>query len=144
MNSYQQDAPDKDLEPGKDLKSYIESRIELFSISIAEKVASTISDSIQKVFGIIFLSVGALFLWASLGLFLGELLGSNALGFLLASLPLLLIGLVLYNRSSDSLEGKIQSDIIKKINPKTITGISDGEKKNSAPRNRKSETKHSE
>jgi hypothetical protein len=130
MNTLKDDLPEEDLKPGKDIKSYVDSRLELFIISFAEKIASTISASIQKTMGIVLLAVGALFLWIALGLFLGDLLDNNALGFLLSSLPLLLIGLILFKRSSKGLEAKIQSDIINKINPKIL---SNKENKNPNP-----------
>lgn len=118
MTSNKNDLPKDELKPGKDIKTYIESRIELFTILIAEKVASAVSSTVQKIMGLLFLGLGALFSWIALGFFLGELLESTALGFLLAALPLLLIGLIFYKRSSNNIEEKIQSDIIQKINPK--------------------------
>ncbi len=119
MTQFEESSDDEDLNPGKDLKSYIESRVELFSISIAEQIASAASASIHKFVGILFLSVGAIFLWIALGFFLGELLDSQALGFLLAGLPLLFLGAILYNRSSKSLEEKIQTEIIQKVSYQT-------------------------
>ncbi len=101
--------------PGADVRKYVENRIELFSITIAEQIATAISASIQKFVGLLFLSFGAAFLWIALGFFLGELLESQALGFFLASLPLLFVGFVLYYRSSKNLENKIQTDIIKRL-----------------------------
>jgi len=121
MNRIKDDLPEEGLKPGKDIKSYVDSRLELFTISIAEKIASTISASIQKTAGIILLAVGAIFAWAALSLFLGGLLDDNALGFLLGSLPLLLFGFILFKRSSKNLEAKIQSDIIKKVNPNFLS-----------------------
>jgi uncharacterized membrane protein YqjE len=101
--------------PGADIRKYVENRIELFSITVAEQIATAISASIQKFVGLLFLSFGAVFLWIALGFFLGELLESQALGFFLASLPLLFVGIILYNRSSKNLENKIQTDIIKRL-----------------------------
>src|SRR6056297_929023 len=101
--------------PGADVRKYVENRIELFSITIAEQIATAISASIQKFVGLLFLSFGAAFLWIALGFFLGELLESQALGFFLAALPLLFAGIILYKRSSKNLENKIQRDIIRKI-----------------------------
>ncbi|HKL15556.1 MAG TPA: phage holin family protein [Balneolaceae bacterium] len=101
--------------PGAEIKRYVENRIELFSITVAEQIATAISASIQKFVGLLFLSFGAVFLWIALGFFLGELLNSQALGFFLAALPLLFVGIILYKRSSKNLENKIQRDIIRKI-----------------------------
>lgn len=101
--------------PGADVRKYVENRIELFSITIAEQIANGISASIQKFIGLLFLSFGAVFLWIALGFYLGELLDSQALGFLLAALPLLLVGFVFYNQSIKNIENRIQLDIINKI-----------------------------
>jgi len=103
------------LLPGADVRKYVENRIELFSITVAEQIAAAISASIQKFVGLLFLSFGAVFLWIALGFFLGELLDSQALGFFLAALPLVLIGFILYNKSLKSIEHRIQRDIINKI-----------------------------
>lgn len=103
------------VKPVSDFKTYVENRIELFSLTIAEQIASVISASIQKFIGMLFLSVGAVFLWIALGFFLGELLDSQGLGFLIASLPLILLGLIFYKRSASSLNEKIHTDIAKKI-----------------------------
>lgn len=103
------------LVPGAEIRKYVENRIELFSLTIAEEIATAVSASIQKFVGLLFLSFGAVFLWIALGFFLGELLNSQSLGFFLAALPLLFLGIILYKRSSKNLENKIQRDIIKKI-----------------------------
>jgi hypothetical protein len=101
--------------PGSDIRTYIENRIELLSITVSEEIAKVASESIQKFVGLLFLSFGAVFLWIALGFFLGELLDSQSLGFFLAALPLLLFGTILYRRSSRSLAEKIQYDIIKRF-----------------------------
>lgn len=150
MDINPQNSPDEDLKPGKDLKSYIENRIELFSISIAEQIASAVSASVHKFVGLLFLGIGGIFLWIALGFFLGELLNSNALGFLLASIPPLFIGLIVYNRSSRSLDEKIQTDIIKKVDLQIRSTITSSDTdlskkiKNSEPLTIKPKIKHSE
>jgi uncharacterized membrane protein YqjE len=103
------------IAPVSDIRTYVENRIELFSITVAEQIASTVSDSIQKFIGLLFLSFGAVFLWIALGFFLGDLLNSQALGFFLAALPLLILGTVFYKKSSKNIERKIQADIIEMI-----------------------------
>jgi|AntRauTorcE11898_2_1112593.scaffolds.fasta_scaffold11413_3 uncharacterized membrane protein YqjE len=103
------------IDPGSDIRNYVENRIELFSITVAEQIAMTLSASIQKFIGLLFLSFGAVFLWIALGFYLGELLNSQALGFFLAALPLLFIGIVFYKRSSKTVEQKIHTDIVEKI-----------------------------
>lgn len=101
--------------PGVDIRKYVENRIELLSITMAEQIANGISSSIQKFIGLLFLSFGVVFLWIALGFFLGELLETQSLGFLLAALPLLLVGFMFYNQSIKNIENRIQRDIINKI-----------------------------
>lgn len=100
---------------GNEVKTYIENRIELISLNIAEQIADAISSSVQKATGLFFLSGGALFLWIALGFFLGDLLNNLWLGFLLASVPLFFIGLIFYYNQAKSMDAKIKTDIIKKI-----------------------------
>lgn len=100
---------------GDDIKTYIENRVELMSLNIAEQIADAISSSVQKIAGLVFLSGGGLFLWIALGFFLGDLLNNLWLGFLLASAPLFFIGLIFYYNQSKSMDAKIKTDIIKKI-----------------------------
>jgi len=101
--------------PRADVRKYVENQIELMSITVAEQIATAISTSVQKFVGLLFLSFGAAFLWIAFGFFLGDLLNSQALGFLIAALPLLLVGFIFYNRSAKNIERRIQRDIINKI-----------------------------
>ncbi len=100
---------------GDDIKTYIENRIELVSLNIAEHIADAISSSVQRIAGLILLSCGGLFLWIALGFFLGDLLNNLWLGFLLASIPLFFVGLIFYYNQAKSIDAKIKTDIIKKI-----------------------------
>jgi hypothetical protein len=101
-----------------DIKSYIEKRVQLLSYTIAENVsaiiAEVIAESIQRITGLIFVSAGVLFAWIAFGFYLGELLESLSLGFLLSSLPPFLAGLVILKRKSKIVTEKIQAEIISK------------------------------
>lgn len=101
-----------------DIKSYIEKRIQLLSYTVAEHVSSIIAEvlaeSIQRIVGLFFVSGGVLFAWIALSFYIGELLGSVSLGFLLSSLPLFLAGLVILKRKSQIVTKKIQAEIISK------------------------------
>ena len=77
-----------------DLKQYVEKRMELFAIQLGEQLSGILAESIQKLSGVIFLLGGVILALIALALWLGELLESNSLGFLIVSLPLLLIGLL--------------------------------------------------
>lgn len=98
-----------------EVRLYIEKRVELFTLTLAEQISLVAAHSIQKLIGILLLSGAAFFLWFSLGFFLGELLDSFGLGFLLAALPLLLAGFIFANQKSKKLTEKIQADLIGKV-----------------------------
>jgi hypothetical protein len=87
---------------GDEVRLYVEKRIELFTLTITEQVSAVAAHTIQKMIGILLLAGAALIAWLSLGFFLGELLESNGLGFLIASLPLFLTGYLFMSRKSVS------------------------------------------
>jgi hypothetical protein len=102
-------------EISRDVRLYVEKRFELFSLSISEQISFILADSLQRAIGILLLGSGGFFLWMALGFYLGELLQSNSLGFLIASLPLLLSGFLFLRIHPVSVTKKIQSDILKQM-----------------------------
>lgn len=76
----------------EDLRSYVEKRLELFVLTLLERVTFILADTLQRIIGILLLAGGLLFAWFALSFFLSEWLGSHALGFLVGSLPLILAG----------------------------------------------------
>ncbi|MGF1671658.1 MAG: phage holin family protein [Balneolaceae bacterium] len=99
----------------RDVRSYVEKRLELYLLSITEQTSYMIADSIQRFTGKLLLFGGVFFLWMALGFFLGEVMNSNSIGFLISSLPLLLTGLLLLRIKPVSITNKIQSEILRKI-----------------------------
>lgn len=100
---------------GRDVRLYIEKRIQLFSIIIAEQVSLIAAQTFQKIAGLLILSSALLFLWLGVAFFIGDLVQSNALGFLLASLPLFLIGFIFTRTRSKKLTESIQAELISKV-----------------------------
>lgn len=98
-----------------DLRLYVEKRFELFSLSISEQISFILADSLQRAIGFLLFAGGGLFLWMAFGFYLGELLQSNSLGFLIASLPLLLAGFLFLRIHPVSVTKQIQSDILKQM-----------------------------
>jgi uncharacterized membrane protein YqjE len=96
----------KDL--STDLRQYMETRLELFVIDISEHVTKWVSLSIQKWLGILLLASGVQLAMIALGIYLGELLDSYSLGFLIVSLPLLLLGLIFSFTGMEGLAKGIQ------------------------------------
>lgn len=100
---------------GKDFKTYIENRIQLFMISITEQVSYLFADSLQKIIGIVVIAIGSLFAWFSLAYYLSELLESFALGFLAAAIPLLLFGYIFSKVGYKPLVKKFQHSLLNKM-----------------------------
>jgi hypothetical protein len=108
---------------GDEVRLYVEKRIELFTLTITEQVSAVAAHTIQKMIGILLLAGAALIAWLSLGFFLGELLESNGLGFLIASLPLFLTGYLFMSRKSLAMTERIQSEMIAKTMDSLESGL---------------------
>ncbi|WP_069130967.1 hypothetical protein [Rhodohalobacter halophilus] len=100
---------------GQEIRLYVEKRIQLISINFAEQISLIVAQSFQKIAGLLILSSALLFLWLGVAFFLSELVQSNALGFLLASLPLFLVGFIFSRTSSKKLTERIQAELITKV-----------------------------
>ncbi|HYW36245.1 MAG TPA: phage holin family protein [Balneolaceae bacterium] len=93
-----------------DLKRYIENRVKLATLKVVEKVSRYAAESIQKVLGLIFLFSAFVCLLVALALFIGTLLHSVSLGFVVVSGPFLIGGFSLFKMRPKSLRKKIQSN----------------------------------
>lgn len=98
-----------------EVRLYVEKRIELFSIEVAEKVSLLVAHSVQKLIGVLILAGAIFFLWFAFGFFISDLVGNHALGFLLSTIPLFLFGFILSKHKSKKLTEKIQADIVGKV-----------------------------
>ena len=102
-----------------DLKLYFEKRIELVMLNVGEYVSGWMAASIQRATGALLLLGGLCFLLVALAIYLGNILGSESLGYVLVSLPLLIAGLLFVylkpNRLFENLEQRFESEVIKAI-----------------------------
>ncbi len=98
-----------------EVRQYIEKRLELFSLTIAEQVSRLLAESFQQILGLFVLSFALFFFWFAVGFWVGGLIGSISAGFAISSLPLFLIGYLLMNRSSKGFTEKIQAQLISKV-----------------------------
>lgn len=102
-----------------DLKSYLEKRIELMMLNIGEAVSGIMAASVQRGIGIFLLLGGICFLLFALAIYIGDLLESQSLGYVVVSIPLLLVGGLFMYLKPDSVFKQIQhqfeSEIIKSI-----------------------------
>ncbi len=78
-----------------ELKQYFEARIDLLVLNIGENITGWLGSSIQKLIGFIVIGVGGFFGLIALAIWLGDVIGNEALGYLVVALPLLLAGALL-------------------------------------------------
>ena len=94
--------------PGE-VRMMLEKRLELMALDISEGVSVILSRLVFVIFGGITLGIAALFAMMGLSYYIGELLGSTALGYLVTAVPLLLIGVLLFNKKPRSLYNSTKS-----------------------------------
>lgn len=94
-----------------DISTYVETRFELMKLNTYERVAKIVAVLSYGTVLILLAFFVILFLFLSLGFFLGEILNSMALGFLLVvGMYLLLFGLIILFREKISV--KVTNEII--------------------------------
>ena len=93
-----------------DISTYVETRLELMKLNTYERVAKTMAVFSYGIVLVLLAFFAILFLFLALGFFLGEILNSVALGFLLVvGMYLLLFGITMFFR------GKITSKVTNEI-----------------------------
>ena len=98
-----------------DIHEYIEKRIQLVTFVIAEQISLIIANSFQRLLGMLMLSGAICFLLFALAIYIGNLLNSLSAGFAIVSVPLLIGGLLFFNKKSKKITEKIQAEIIGKV-----------------------------
>jgi positive regulator of sigma E activity len=114
MNESQQDNEQKDS-LRREIRLYVEKRIQLVSVAISEQISLMIAQSFQKLAGVLLLSSAVLFLWLALSFFLGDLLNNTSIGFLIASFPLFIFGFIFMRQSSKKITDRIQAQLISRL-----------------------------
>lgn len=125
--------------PGE-VKSLIEKRIELFTIEMGERVSGIIAHAFYRVTGVILLAVGSILLLFAVANFVGEYLGSEGLGFIVVSAPILLVGFLFFLRrprsmvirTRDKMLQQFMRDLTEQISQFDIGGEANPEKETSA------------
>lgn len=97
-----------------EVRLYIEKRVELFTLTVAEQISLIAAQSIQKIIGLLLLAGAIFFLWFALGYLVGDWVDNTGLGFLIMSVPLFIAAFVFAKNKSEKLTGSIQSDMIQK------------------------------
>jgi len=94
-----------------DMRQYVEKRLELFMIESGEKLANVLAKSSSALVTGLIALMGVLFLLLALAFFLGELLGSMALGFSIVAGLLFTIALIVYLIAPEAIEEKVRQRI---------------------------------
>ncbi len=95
-------------------QEYIKRQIQLGIDASVDKVSSVVSSLVNLIAGFLIVSVGLIFGAIALSLFFGELLGSNALGFLVSGILWIVVMLITLNTLFN--KKKLEQLIFSKIN----------------------------
>lgn len=80
----------------RELKSYIEKRLELFTLETGERVSNIITHALFRISGVIFIALGLILVLFALSHFMSALLGSEALGFFVVAVPVIFFGTLFF------------------------------------------------
>lgn len=97
-----------------EIRTYIEKRLELLNLTVAEEISLLITDGIQIIIGLLLLSGALLFTWLAFAFLLSDWVDSYSGGFALASVPLFLLTLLFMKKRSVILTEKIQEELMEK------------------------------
>lgn len=105
-----------------ELKQYVETRLDLLVLNIGEQITKWLGESIQKLIGFTVLGIGVFFGMMALAIYIGELLGNVAIGYLIVSAPMILIGILLASAKpkgiAKSIQNQFMDGILKSIEKK--------------------------
>lgn len=88
--------------PGE-LKALLEKRIELFSLEMGERISGLIAHAMYRLAGMVFLALGLILILFGASSFLGNLLESQSLGYIIVSAPMIILGIMFFFRRPRSM-----------------------------------------
>lgn len=125
--------------PGE-LKSLVEKRIELFTLEVGERITGVIAHAIYRMTGIVFLGLGLILVLFAASNFVGDLLDSEGLGFVVVAAPVLLIGLIFFYRRPRSMVSATRDKMMHQFMKDLAEQLSSIEKEQSQQNDSGSET----
>lgn len=99
----------------RDLLSYLDKRVEYLVIQLTEPFAALFSRLFQQIIGFLIALVGLIFIWGAFALLLSQLFDSTVIGFLVAGIPLFLIGYLLFFRKPGVLQRFMHSNMVDQV-----------------------------
>ncbi|MBO6523988.1 MAG: phage holin family protein [Balneolaceae bacterium] len=121
-----------------ELKEYLETRIDLLVLNVGDQISAWVGLSTQKIIGYLILSFGLLFASIALAIYLGDLLQNEALGYLIVSIPLLILGLIFAFAKPFGIANSVQKQLMSGI-LKAIEEEKPGSKKLKLPEHKEQE-----
>lgn len=94
-----------------DVKRYLEKRFELFVITAGEHYSEVAAKLVQKGAGLFLLAIAFIFLLIALAEFVGALIKSQSLGYVIVSIPLIIVGVLLFKLKPQSFNKKVQIEM---------------------------------
>jgi hypothetical protein len=99
----------------RELKQYVETRIELTILNVSDKVTYLIGQSIQQLFGYTIFALGLVFGLVALAIYLGDVLDTEWAGYALVGAPFLIFGLIFITIKPKSIARKIQAQLLAEL-----------------------------
>lgn len=99
----------------KDFRDYVNNRISLIKLEIAEKISAIISDAISLIISIFFILLFLFFLSCGVALWIGKMLNDMYVGFLIVSCFYLITGFIIFKIRGRIIRIKIMNAVLKQF-----------------------------
>lgn len=99
----------------RELKDYVETRLELILLNFSEKITYWIGQSIQQLIGYTILGIGIVFGMNALAIYLGEILDASWAGYVIVASPFVLLGLIFVIAKPKFISRSIQNQILGEV-----------------------------
>jgi hypothetical protein len=102
----------------QEIRSYVEKRIEIFTLEFQQKGVNVASSILSDIIGIILVMAGVLFLLTGAGIGLGYIFDNMMIGFMLLAFILIVPGYLMFRFKKNALRNFIRKKLIAAIDQK--------------------------
>ncbi|MAL16233.1 MAG: hypothetical protein CL670_11360 [Balneola sp.] len=99
----------------RELKQYVETRLELTVLNVSDKVTYIIGQSIQQLFGYTILALGLVFGLVALAIYLGDVFDAEWAGYAIVGAPFFILGLIFVTVKPKSIAKRIQAQLLAEL-----------------------------
>ena len=110
-----EDSFNKADELGKNIREYINNRISLLKIEIAERVSNLLSRFISTIIVSIIFLITLFFISTAIALIIGQTLGNYCWGFLIVGIFYFIAGLIFWKRKDKIIRIPIMNEILRQL-----------------------------